>query len=70
MSTPKDFNPVLAKIASTNDLGRSEYWEVVYYDGDKGLWCSYTGSDTFEDGEVVLGWQYCNEISLKECKDV
>ena len=57
--TPKALEPVLAKISDTNDLGVSQWYEVVYYDN---RWCSYGGSKTFEDGERVIEWKYCEEI--------
>lgn len=47
--------PVLAKIEHINDLGKSKWYEVVYYDGN---WRSYSGSKTFEDGEKVVKWKY------------
>jgi hypothetical protein len=56
---PTEFKPVLAKISHINDLGKSEWYEVVYYsDG----WQSYSGSDTFKDGETVLIWKYCDNL--------
>ena len=30
--TPKECRPVLAKIEQINDLGKSTWYEVVYYD--------------------------------------
>ena len=56
---PDDLEPVLAKISYINDLGTSEWYEVVYYDNK---WCSYSGSKTFEDGERVVEWKYCKEL--------
>ena len=57
--TPKEFHPVLAKIEHINDLGKSKWYEVVYYsDG----WNSYTGSRTFKDGEQVVELKYCDDI--------
>lgn len=52
-------SPILAKIEHINDLGKSSWYEVVYYD-DK--WYSYAGSKTFEDGEQVVKWKY-----VKDC---
>ena len=40
-------SPILAKIEHINDLGKSKWYEVVYYDDG---WYSYAGSKTFEDG--------------------
>ena len=56
---PKELEPILAKISHINDLGLSQWYEVVYYADDK--WCSYSGSNTFEDGERVIDWKYCKE---------
>ena len=56
---PNKLEPVLAKIKHTNDLGVSVWYEVVYYDEN---WCSYSGSETFEHGEKVIDWKYCNEL--------
>jgi hypothetical protein len=57
--TPTELDSVLAKITHINDLGVSEWYEVVYYADDK--WCSYNGSKTFEDGERVIEWKYCKD---------
>lgn len=54
------YSPILAKIEHINDLGKSTWHEVVYYDGDK--WCSCSGSETFKDGEQVIKWKY-----IKDC---
>lgn len=62
MELPKELNPVLAKIKGINDLGASNWWEVVYYDDEADEWCSFEGSDTFEDGETVEWWIYCHEV--------
>jgi hypothetical protein len=56
---PKELEPILAKISHINDLGLSQWYEVVYYADDK--WCSYSDSKTFEDGERVIDWKYCKE---------
>ena len=56
---PKEFHPVLAKIEHINDLGKSKWYEVVYYNNG---WNSYTGSRTFQDGEQVVDWKYCEDI--------
>lgn len=55
---PKELEPVLAKIAYVNELGTSTWFEVVYFCEE---WCSYSDSDTFEDGEQVVEWIYCND---------
>lgn len=57
--TPNELDSVLAKITHQNDLGLSQWYEVVYYADDK--WCSYSGSKTFEDGERVIEWTYCKD---------
>lgn len=56
---PTEFEPVLAKISHQNDLGLSQWYEVVYYDNK---WRSYSNSQTFEDGEMVLKWKYCKNL--------
>lgn len=56
---PTELESVLAKITHSNDLGLSQWYEVVYYN-DK--WCSYSGSKTFEDGERVIEWKYCKDL--------
>ena len=57
--TPKEFHPVLAKIEHINDLGKSKWYEVVYYNNG---WHSYAGSRTFQDGVQVVEWKYCEDI--------
>lgn len=52
-------SPILAKIEHINDLGKSKWYEVVYY-YDNG-WHSYAGSKTFQDGEQVVDWKYCED---------
>jgi hypothetical protein len=56
---PKELIPVLAKIQHIGCLGTSEYFEVVYR--NENGWCSYSGSNTFEDGEKVIKWKYAND---------
>ena len=51
-------SPILAKIEHINDLGKSKWYEVVYYDDG---WYSYAGSKTFQDGEQVVDWKYCKD---------
>ena len=51
--------PILAEIEQINDLGRSKWYEVVYYYNNK--WCSYADSETFQDGEKVIRWKYAKE---------
>lgn len=58
--TPKELEPVLAKISHQNDLGLPNWYEVVYY--VDGKWHSYSGSTTFDDGEKVLEWIHCIDI--------
>lgn len=55
-STPNQLEPVLAEIEHINDLGKSKWYEVVYFDEN---WKSYSGSNTFDDGEKVINWNYC-----------
>ena len=50
--------PILAKIEYINDLGKSKWYEVVYYDDG---WCPYAGIKTFQDGEKVVEWKYCKD---------
>ena len=61
---PTELDSVLAKITHQNDLGLSQWYEVVYYADDR--WCSYSGSKTFQDGERVTEWKYCKDQFLKE----
>jgi hypothetical protein len=66
MKLPIDFEPVLALIESIDSLGKRSHYEVVYYDNEIAKeWKSYSGSDTFKDGERVLSWEYCKNIELK-----
>jgi hypothetical protein len=58
ISSPIELEPVLAEIEHINDLGKSKWYEVVYYDGS---WCCYSGSNTFKDGEKVVKWKYCKD---------
>ena len=53
---PIELEPVLALISHQNDLGHSQWYEVVYYSDKK--WCSFAGSKTFENGEKVVKWVY------------
>lgn len=57
---PSLYVPVLAFISVIGDSGKSEWYEVVYHNGEE--WESYAGSNTFNDGERVLKWKYCNEL--------
>lgn len=61
MELPKESEPVLAEISAQGDLGRSSWFEVVYYDEESGRWRSFSGSSTFEDGEQVLRWVYAKD---------
>ena len=56
---PNQLVPVLALITHQGDLGRNEWYEVVYF-FDK--WVSYSESKTFENGEQVIKWKY-----VKDC---
>jgi len=58
VNNPIQLEPVLAKIEHINDLGKSNWYEVVYFDGK---WNSYAGSKTFDDGEKVISWKYCKD---------
>lgn len=60
MEIPTEVDSILAKITHQNDLGLSQWYEVVYY--ADGKWCSYSNSKTFEDGERVVEWKYCKEL--------
>ena len=55
---PSELEPVLAEIEHINDLGLSKWYEVVYFDVS---WHSYSGSNTFKDGEEVVKWKYCKD---------
>jgi len=57
-SFPSEPEPVLAKIERINSLGKSTWYEVVYY---YKYWRSYNGSTTFQDGEKVVNWRYCKD---------
>jgi len=39
-------------------LGKSTWYEVVYFDGN---WRCYAGSKTFKDGEKVIKWKYAKD---------
>lgn len=56
VKTPKELLPVLAKIEQINDLGKSKWYEVVYFNGDE--WKSYSHNETFK----VLDWKYCKDV--------
>jgi hypothetical protein len=58
---PNNLESVLAKITHQNDLGLSQWHEVVYYDNETEKWCCYSGSKTFQDGERVVDWKYCKD---------
>ena len=62
MKLPDSLEPILAKIEHINSLGRSNWYEVVYYDDELGKWQSYSGSKTFNDAERVIKWKYCHEL--------
>jgi hypothetical protein len=58
ISSPIELEPVLAEIEHINDLGKSTWYEVVYFDGN---WHCYAGSKTFNDGERVIKWKYAKD---------
>lgn len=58
VNVPNRFEPVLALIMHQGDLGKSEWYEVVYFYQE---WCSYAESKTFEDGERVIKWKYVTD---------
>ena len=63
MVNPNELAPVLAEIIGQNDLGLTKYYEVVYFDKENdNEWKSYSGSNTFENGEKVLKWKYCSDL--------
>lgn len=59
---PSPLSPVLARVQHLNSLSTSSWWEVVYFDDETRSWCAFAGSKTFEDGEVVKGWIYCDGL--------
>ena len=59
IGSPNQLEPILALITHQGDLGKNEWYEVVYF-FEK--WCSYAGSKTFNDGEQVVKWKY-----VKDC---
>lgn len=61
INCPDELEPVLAQIEHINDLGKSKWYEVVYYDVN---WRSYSGSETFDDGEKVIKWKYCKALLI------
>lgn len=58
-NTPNELKPVLAEIEHLNSLGKSKWYEVVFFDR---IWRPYAGSNSFEDGEKVIKWKYCEEV--------
>ena len=58
IGSPIQLEPVLAEIEHINDLGKSKWYEVVYFDEN---WQSYAGSKTFQDGEKVVRWKYAKD---------
>jgi hypothetical protein len=58
IGSPTQLEPVLAQIEHINDLGKSKWYEVVYYDDG---WHSCAGSKSFQDGEQVVYWKYCKD---------
>lgn len=58
ISSTIELEPILAEIEHINDLGKSTWYEVVYFDGN---WRCYAGSKTFKDGERVIKWKYAKD---------
>lgn len=58
VGSPIELQPVLAEMEHINDLGKSTWYEVVYFDGN---WRCYAGSKTFKDGERVIKWKYAKD---------
>lgn len=58
IGSPIQLESVLAEIEHINDLGKSKWYEVVYFDEN---WQSYVGSKTFQDGEKVIRWKYAKD---------
>ena len=64
---PNTLEPIIAKITMIGELGKSTWYEVIYYDIFKNNWCSFAGSDTFNHyGYKILNWKYCKEIFNNE----
>lgn len=59
IDSPIKLEPVLAEIEHINDLGKSKWYKVVYFDEN---WRSYADSKTLKDGEKVIRWKY-----VKDC---
>lgn len=55
---PNQLEPIFAEISHVGDLGTSMWFEVIYFFEE---WCSYSGSNTFNDGETVIRWKYCKD---------
>jgi len=55
---PNKLEPIFAEISHVNDLGTSTWFEVIYFFEE---WCSYSGSNTFNDGDTVIRWKYCKD---------
>tara|TARA_X000000950_G_scaffold264184_1_gene337180 strand:- start:664 stop:867 length:204 start_codon:yes stop_codon:yes gene_type:complete len=64
MKKPVDMKPVLAKVQRQGSLRLYGWCEVVYFDDVAGIWRSFSGSTTFEDGEQVIAWDYIDNIEL------
>lgn len=66
MEIPLEGEPVLAYIEHQNGFDKRHWYEVVFYreelGGDEAGWKSYSGSDTFDNGEQVIKWKYCENI--------
>lgn len=56
---PDNGLPVLAHIHYADPLDLKEWFEVVYFNG---VWKSYDGSTTFENGETISNWRYASDV--------
>lgn len=63
IKVPDTLEPVVAEITTVGELGRSTWYEVIYYDIFNNEWESFAGSYTFGHcGFKVLKWKYCKEV--------
>ena len=56
---PERHTSILAEISHVNSLGTSKWYEVVYFHKER---CSFAGSRTFDNGEIVTRWIYIEDI--------
>jgi hypothetical protein len=60
---PTSLASVLAIIEGQGDLGKQTWPEVVYFDCEiDHEWKSYSGSNTFSNGERVIKWIYVEDV--------